>query len=163
MAEEDGAAMARAGHYLIALVNEQAEGMCAPSNDAALVWREAPEKANAHIELAVADAGDGRFLPGLTVDVTVLDGDTELFTQRAPFLWHPFLFHYGFNAKLGGRGPYTVIVRIDTPQWMRHGPINGKRYPGPVEVGFAEVDFDPGRKPSPDASPHVADTPYATT
>jgi hypothetical protein len=73
-----GRVVSRAGHDLIALVNEQAEGMCAPSNDAALVWREAPEKANAHIEVAVADAGDGRFLPGLTVDVTVLDGDTEL-------------------------------------------------------------------------------------
>ena len=30
-----------------------------------------------------------------------------------PFLWHPYLYHYGTNAKVPGEGPYTVRVRID--------------------------------------------------
>jgi hypothetical protein len=37
MAEEDGAAVTRAGHYLVALVNEQAEGRYAPDDSGRLV------------------------------------------------------------------------------------------------------------------------------
>ncbi len=105
MAEEDGAAITRAGHYLVALVNEQAEGMYAPDDTGRLVWREAAEEANAHIEVAVADGADGRFVPGLDVTVTVLDGERELFSHPAPFLWHPFLHHSGLDAKVPGGGP----------------------------------------------------------
>lgn len=161
MQEEDGAALAEAGNYRVALVNEQAEGMYAGDGDGGLVWREAPEDANAHIEVAVADLADGRFVPGLDVTVTVLDGERELFRQQAPFLWHPFLHHYGFNAKVPGEGPFTVAVRIEPPTWMRHDPINGKRYAEPVDVVFADVGFEPGRKPSPDAGPRGPETPYA--
>ncbi len=160
MAEEDGAALTEAGNFVVALVNEQAEGMYARDGDG-LVWREAPEEANAHIEVAVADLADGRFVPGLDVTVTVRDGDRELFREQAPFLWHPFLHHYGFNAKVPGEGPFTVAVHIEPPTWMRHDPRNGKRYADPVDVVFADVSFEPGRKPSPDASPRGAETPYA--
>ena len=161
MQEEDGAALAEAGNFRVALVNEQAEGMYAPDGDGGLVWCEAPEEANAHIEVAVADLADGRFVPGLDVTVTVLDGERELFRQQAPFLWHPFLYHYGFNAKVPGEGPFTVAVRIEPPTWMRHDPRNGRRYAEPVDVVFAEVGFEPGRKPSPDAGPRGSETPYA--
>lgn len=160
MAEEDGAAMAEAGNYVVALVNEQAEGMYAHEGGG-LVWREAPEQANAHIEVAVADAGDGRFVPGLDVTVAVFDGDRELFRHQAPFLWHPFLYHYGFNAEVPGEGPFTVDVDIEPPDYMRHDPENGKRYAEPVHVVFEDVSFEPGRKPSPDAGPRGAETPYA--
>jgi hypothetical protein len=111
------------------------------------------EEANAHIEVAVADAAVGRFVPGLDVTVTLLDADGEMFSGTAPFLWHPFLHRYGFNARVPGEGPFTVRVHIDPPSWMRHDPVNGKRYGEPVDVEFADVGFEPGRKPSPDAEP----------
>lgn len=167
MKEEDGAALAPAGNYVVAFVNEQAEGMYATDGSSSvdppkgLVWREAPEEANAHLEVAVADGADGRFVPGLDVTVTLLDDDRELFSQRAPFLWHPFLFHYGFNAKVPGEGPYTVKIHIEPPSWMRHDPKNGKRYGEPVDVVFEDVSFEPGRKPSPDAQPRGEETSYA--
>jgi Fe2+ transport protein len=161
MEEEDGAAVAEAGNFRVALVNEKAEGMYARDGDGGLVWCEAPEEANAHIEVAVADLADGRFVPGLDVTVTVLDGERELFRHAAPFLWHPFLHHYGFNAKVPGEGPFTVAVHIEPPSWMRHDPRNGKRYAEPVDVVFGDVGFEPGRKPSPDASPRGPETPYA--
>ncbi|MGY1708740.1 iron transporter [Geodermatophilus sp. SYSU D00758] len=160
MQEEDGAALARAGDYVVALVNEQAEGMYAPDGEG-LVWREAPEEANAHVEVAVADAADGRFVPGLEVTVRLLDGDGELFSAPAPFLWHPFLHHYGFNARVPGEGPFTVEVHVEPPSWMRHDPVNGKRYAEPVDVVFADVSFEPGRKPSPDARPRGPETDHA--
>jgi len=161
MAHEDGAAIIRAGDYVVALIIEQAEGMYAPDDSGRLVWREAPEEANAHIEVAVADGADGRFVPGLDVTVTVLNGEQELFGAAASFLWHPFLHHYGYNVRVPGEGPYTVLVEIAPPSWMRHDPVNGKRYESAIDVVFDDVSFEPGRKPSPDAQPRGAETPYA--
>jgi hypothetical protein len=160
MDEESGAVTQRAGDYLVAFVQENAEGMY-ELDDGRLVWREAAEEANVHLEIAVADAADGRFVPALDVTLTVLEGDQELFTTTMPFLWHPYLYHYGSNARVPGEGPYTVRVRIDPPAFMRHDPVNGRRYEQPVEVVFADRRFRPGRKPSPDASPRGDDAPYA--
>jgi hypothetical protein len=55
MDEESDAVTQRAGDYLVAFVQEHAEGMY-ELGDGVLVWREAPEEANAHLEIAVADA-----------------------------------------------------------------------------------------------------------
>lgn len=161
MRKEEGGVVASAGNYLVGFVNEQAEGMYALEPSQGLVWREAPEEANAHLEVAVADAADGRFVPGLDVTVTLLDGERQLFTAQAPFLWHPFLYHYGFNAKVPGSGPFTVRIHIEPPSWMRHDPKNGARYGGPVDVVFEDVPFEPGRKPSPEAAPRGEPTDYA--
>ena len=158
MDQESGAVTGRAGDYLVAFVQEEAEGMWGPDRDGRLVWHESPEEANAHLEVAVADAGDGRFVPGLVVTLTVSTEDGELFSTSAPFLWHPFLHHYGTNAVVPDEGPYTVTVRIAAPGWMRHDPINGNRYSEPVEIVFADQRFDPGRKPSPDAQPRGSAT-----
>jgi Fe2+ transport protein len=160
MDEESGAVTQRAGDYLIAFVQENAEGMY-ELEDGRLVWREAPEEANAHLEIAVADAADGRFVPGLDITLTLLDGDRELFTTTMPFLWHPYLYHYGTNARVPDEGPYNVRVRIDPPTFMRHDPVNGRRYADRVDVAFENRRFEPGRKPSPDAQPRGADTGYA--
>lgn len=160
MDEESGAVTQWAGDYLVAFVQENAEGMYELA-DGQLVWREAAEEANVHLEIAVADAADGRFVPALDITLTVLEGERELFTTTMPFLWHPYLYHYGSNARVPGEGPYTVRARIDPPAFMRHDPVNGKRYEQPVEVVFADRRFKPGRKPSPDASPRGDDAPYA--
>jgi uncharacterized protein involved in high-affinity Fe2+ transport len=109
----------------------------------------------------VADAADGRFVPALDITLTLLEGDREVFTTTMPFLWHPYLYHYGTNARVPGDGPYTVRVRIAPPAWMRHDPVNGRRYEQPVDVVFEDRPFNPGRKPSPDAQPRGADSPYA--
>jgi hypothetical protein len=160
MDEESGAVTQRAGDYLVAFVQENAEGMY-ELVDGRLVWREASEEANAHLEIAVADAADGRFVPGLDIAVTVLEGDRELLTTTVPFLWHPYLYHYGTNARVPGEGHYTVRVRIEAPAFMRHDPVNGKRYEQPVELVFDDLRFKPGRKPSLEAQPRGPDAPDA--
>ncbi len=160
MADEDGAVTARSGDLVIAFVNEKAEGMYALDGDR-LVWREAAQDANVHLEVAVADAGDGRFVPGLSVHLELnRDGRTVLATEM-PFLWHPFLHHYGTNAAVPDEGPYQVTVRVAPAGFMRHDPVNGRRYAEPVEVRFDGVRLASGRKPSPDAQPRGADAPTA--
>jgi hypothetical protein len=162
MADEDGIARTRAGDYLVAFTNEHAEGMYA-YDGGELAWAEPGPQANTHLEVAVADGGDGRFVPELDVTVAVLDGERELLSTRLPFLWHPFLYHYGGNAHLPGEGPYNVRVRIEPPTFMRHDPVNGKRYMEPVEVTFEGIRFTLGVKPSPQAQPRGAAAPTAGT
>jgi hypothetical protein len=97
MADEDGAVTCHGGDSLVAFVNENAEGTYAPDGGR-LVWREAAEDANTHLEVAVADAADGRFVPGLAVPLEVLRDGGALVATDLPFLWHSFLCHYGCNS-----------------------------------------------------------------
>lgn len=134
-----------AGNYLVSYAVESAEGMY-HLMDGGLVWRE-PKTENAHIEIAVQDGADMRFIPGLNVHVTVIDEtNSEIGTHQQPFLWHPWLYHYGRNWELPGDGVYTLRVHIDAPEFMRHDKENGKRYADPVEVEFKNVSIKTGQK-----------------
>lgn len=134
-----------AGNYQVSYAVEKAEGMYHPK-DGELVWQE-PDNENVHIEIAVQDGSDLRFIPGLKVHVTVLDqNDSEIGTHPQPFLWHPWLFHYGRNWELPGDGEYTIRVHIDPADFMRHDKENGKRYADPVDVEFSNVKIKTGQK-----------------
>lgn len=134
-----------AGNYLVSYAVESAEGMY-HKMDEGLVWRE-PETENAHIEVAVQDDSDLRFIPGLSVHVTVLDdAGKEIGTHQQPFLWHPWLYHYGRNWELPGDGEYTLRIHIEAPDFMRHDKENGRRYADPVDVEFKNVKIETGQK-----------------
>ena len=135
----------RAGDYLVAVAVEHAEGLWR-MRGGALRWEE-PEDENAHLEVAVCDGGDGRFVPGLHVTVTLTAPDGSVVgTHVHPFLWHPWLYHYGRNWRVPADGEYAVKVRIDAPDFPRHDPVNGRRYAEPVEVEFTGVRIETGRK-----------------
>ena len=111
-----------------------------------LEWRD-PQNENAHVEVVVRDAADGRFLPGLTVYATLIDHNgIEIATHQQPFLWHPWLYHYGRNWRVPGNGTYTLRVRIEPPEFMRHDKTNGKRFAEPVELAFDDVTIQTGQK-----------------
>jgi hypothetical protein len=113
--------------------------------DGRLEWQEPGEEENLHIEVVVRDGGDGSFLPGL--DVTVLDASgQELGTHRHPFLWHPWLFHYGRNWHVPGDGDYRVRVAIDPPRLRAAHRENGRRYTTREVVEFDAVRVETGRR-----------------
>ena len=131
----------RAGDYLVAYAIEEAEGMYHMQNGD-LVWQKPGEK-NMHIEVSVRDGADNRFIPGLTVHVTLTDPDgNEVGTHEQPYLWHPWLYHYGRNWKLSASGSYTMKVRIEAPDFPRHDEKNGKRFAEDVEVTFDDVKIE---------------------
>jgi uncharacterized protein involved in high-affinity Fe2+ transport len=144
MDKESGAQTQRAGDYEISVVAERAEGMY-HANNGQLRWME-PEHDNVHFEVAVRDAADGRFIPGLTVHIHVdkVDGAHVGFGEL-PFIWHPWLYHYGQNWWVPEAGDYRVRVRVEPPNWHRHDKTNGLRYAEPVEVVFT-VNVQPGQK-----------------
>ncbi|MBA3533957.1 MAG: iron transporter [Ardenticatenales bacterium] len=144
--EADDGGEKRAGDYIVAYAVEKAEGMY-HMEKGSLMWHEPAEKENCHIEIAVRDASDNRFIPGLKVRVTVVDSDDkERGTHELPFLWHPWLFHYGRNWAVPGEGEYTLKVEVEAPDFGRHDKENGKRYAQPVAVEFTGVKIKPGQK-----------------
>ena len=142
---DSGVIVQRAGDYEIGVAVEKAEGMWHP-RDGELVW-ENPGEGNCHVEVCVRDRADGRFIPGLDVTVTLLDPDgNELGTHEQPFLWHPWLYHYGRNWRVPEAGEYRMRVRVEPPSFMRHDHENGRRYLEPVEVEFDGVEIEPDQK-----------------
>ncbi len=133
-----------AGDYRIGYAVEEAEGMYAWS-DGELVWRE-PDSENAHIEVTVRDAADGRFVPGVRVFVTLVrPSGEEIGTHEHPLLWHPMLYHYGRNWTLPEDGEHTLRVQVEPPTFMRHDEVNGRRFLEPVEIEFTGLHVNRGQ------------------
>lgn len=139
---EDGG-MQTAGEYLIGYAVEEAEGMY-DWKDGELVWHD-PEDENLHVEIAVCDAADGRFVPAVKVTGTLVDPDgNEVGSHEHPLLWHPMLYHYGRNWTVPSDGAYTLHVRVEPPTFMRHDEVNGCRFKDVVETTFENVKVERG-------------------
>jgi hypothetical protein len=133
--------MQEAGEYLIGYAVEEAEGMY-DWVDGELVWHD-PQDENLHLEIAVCDASDGRFVPGVTVVATLVDpAGNEVGTHELPMLWHPMIYHYGRNWNVPSDGEYTLHVRIQPPTFMRHDETNGCRFKELVECTFEHVQVE---------------------
>jgi len=138
----------RAGDYVVAYAVENAEGMY-HREDGRLVWHNPTPDENAHVEVSVRDGADGRFIPGLTVVATLIGPDgQEIGTHEQPFLWHPWLYHYGRNWHVPASGTYTLRIHIEAPEFHRHDKENGTRYAEPAEVEFRDVKIKTGQKMS---------------
>ncbi|WP_298456803.1 iron transporter [uncultured Cellulomonas sp.] len=142
----DAGGVQHAGEYLVGYAIEEAEGMYHLEGDE-LTWHN-PGEANAHVEIAVCDAADGRFIPGLEVTATLVgaDGD-ELGPFPQELVWHPMLYHYARNWTLPRDGQYTLRVHVSPPTFMRHDEINGRRFTSPVDVEFRGVSIARGSEP----------------
>lgn len=133
-----------AGDYLVSYAIEEAEGMYY-LRDGELQWHE-PDGENVHIEVGVRDASDGRLIPGLNVRVRLFDSDGhEVGHHRQPFLWHPWLFHYGRNWQVPGDGEYRMEIHIEAATFPRHDKKNGRRFAEDVQVEFSSVRIETGQ------------------
>jgi uncharacterized protein involved in high-affinity Fe2+ transport len=143
-AEGSNAGRQEIDDYEVAYCIEEAEGLYFWQNGG-LVWHE-PEKENVHLEVAVRNRADGRFLPGLNVTVTLADSDgKEIGTHPMPFLWHPWIYHYGRSWVVPHDGDYEMRIHIDAPTFPRHDKVNGNCFTRPVDVKF-KVKIKTGRK-----------------
>ncbi len=134
------------GDYSIAYSIEDAEGLYHMQNGQ-LEWHE-PTTENCHLEIAVRNASDGRFLPGLKVSATLEDNaGKHVGSYELPFLWHPWVYHYGCNLRVPAGGTYRLQVRVEAPTFPRHDRVNGHRFLKPAEVQFS-IKIEPGRKRS---------------
>lgn len=134
------------GDHLVAYAIEEAEGMYA-LEDGELVWHN-PEGTNAHVEVVVCDAADGRFVPGLTVTAAlVTPGGKLLGPHEQTLVWHPMLYHYARNWEVPEDGEYTLRVHVEPAPFPRHDEINGRRFAEAVDVEFSGVRIERGSEP----------------
>jgi uncharacterized protein involved in high-affinity Fe2+ transport len=132
------------GDYTVGYVIEEAEGLYY-LRDGDLEWTE-PTDYNCHIEVVVRSAADGRFLPGLTIGAELLNpGGASIANIALPFLWHPWIYHYGANCTVPSPGKYKLRIHIAVPDFPRHDRVNGKRFFHPTDLEF-EVKIMTGRK-----------------
>jgi uncharacterized protein involved in high-affinity Fe2+ transport len=137
-------AKTEANQYVVGIAQEKAEGMYHMEENR-FKWKE-PDEENCHLEVVVADADDGRFLPHLNVEATIEHEDgTQIGPAGIPFVWHPGLYHYGRNFETPGDGTYTVTVDVEPASFPRHDETNGDRYTEPVSVEFEDVEFTTGQ------------------
>lgn len=147
MKDEDVYASTVQDDYIISLACENAEGMYMYNNLRKLHWMIPEPSENQHVEIVVQDKDDKRFLPGLEVFCKLLDEDKKVVANlHIPFIWHPFLFHYGMNTSIPKEGKYRAEVTIQKPSFHRHDEEVGKRYEKDVTVTLGPVHLKPGRK-----------------
>ena len=146
MAEEvaNTGGMTEAGDVQVAFAQEEAEGMY-HLRDGDLEWVE-PDDENCHLEVAVSDAADGRFIPELDVEATLEPEDgEEVGPVEVPFVWHPGLHHYGVNLSVPDDGEYTIKIHVEPPTFPRHDETNGDRYGESIDVEFEGVEIETGQ------------------
>jgi hypothetical protein len=145
MEEADDGAERTVGGCIVGYAVGKAEGMYYRKGPR-LEWMD-PGDTNVHVEVIVRDSADGRFLPGLCVQATLIDAaGKEIGTELQPFIWHPWLYHYGRNWRVPGDGAYGLRIHIDPPEFSRHDEKNGKRYMEPVDVEFMGVKIKTGQR-----------------
>jgi hypothetical protein len=88
--------------------------------------------------VAVADALDGRFVPGLAVYLSARRGGRTLAAGECGFRWHPHLHRYAVDMRLTD-GRYDLIVRIGVADFPRDDREAGLRYHEPVVLYFPGV------------------------
>jgi len=131
----------KVGDYLVSYAVEDAEGMYHLENGE-LIWRE-PEEENIHLEVGVRDAADGRFIPNLIIHARLVDSENnDAGYHRQPFVWHPWLYHYGRNWHIPKEGDYRLEIHIEAPDFPRHDKRNGQRYADDVDVEFSPVKIE---------------------
>lgn len=131
---------------IVTLACEEAEGLYVPASSEELKWKIPASKSNLHVEIIVQDTLDRRFIPNLDITLRIIDSNKSKDTYKLPFLWHPFLFHYGKNIEIPGEGKYSFEVMIKQPTFGRHDEIRGNRYAQDTSIQFDDLYLKPGRK-----------------
>lgn len=104
-------------------------------------------KTNAHVEVAVLDAKTGRFIYNLDVKATLKNDQGEIMgTLKEPFMWHPWLYHYGENWRVPKAGKYDLLVNIKPPSYRRYGKTYGNQFLKPVVINFNNIIIKTGQK-----------------
>jgi uncharacterized protein involved in high-affinity Fe2+ transport len=139
-----------AGDYRVAYAVEFSEAYWHYMGDKFTYRVSAEESAatNSHVEVAPLDARTGRFLPDLHVSATITTEEgAPVGTHEEPFMWHPWLYHYGENWRVPrSASNYRLRARFNTPAWRRYGRRTGRRFTAPVDIEFTGVAIESGEK-----------------
>jgi len=135
--------------YVIAYAIEYAEGYWHYEKDKFRYMQEndMSGKTNAHVEVSVRDAQTGRFMHNLDVTSTLTSEDGKTVdTMKEPFMWHPWLYHYGENWRVPKAGNYNLHIHFLPPAYHRYGKTDGKQFTHAVDIDFKNIIVKTGQK-----------------
>ena len=138
--------------YIVTVAFEGAEGMYRVEKDGEIGWVKPGKFGAMHAQIIIQDRDDKRFVPNLDVSVRIFDNEgTVISEEEAPFMWHPFVFHYGLETVLPDEGEYIIEVKINTPTFPRHTKNHGKRYQTTVTARLDPIKVVPPTEDALDA------------
>ncbi|MGN6566583.1 MAG: iron transporter [Flavipsychrobacter sp.] len=138
-----------AGDYFVAVAVEYAEGWWHYAGDKFRykIENEESGKTNAHVEVAICDAKTTRFMHDMNVQATLYEDSKSIGTKHEPFMWHPWLYHYGENWRVPMASKhYRIHVHFDPPPYKRYGRLYGKQFTDPVDLDFDDIHIKTGQK-----------------
>ena len=104
-------------------------------------WQE-PEGANLYVGIAVRDATDGRFIPAVSVAVSLIDEVGKVVgAGEQSLVWDPLAHQYGRNWQVHGAGPHSICVRIEPPSRVQSDDVAPGQLMRPLEVEFADLNL----------------------
>lgn len=133
----------QSGGYTVTVLLRRAQGVWI-SRDDKLVYKPPNNSVGPvnHMEISIRDVTTGRLVPDLNVRATILKSRRkEIDTYAAPFMWHPWMNHYGLNVAVPGKGSYIIRVRADAPSFRRYGSSALTKFNRPVDVELRGLHF----------------------
>jgi uncharacterized protein involved in high-affinity Fe2+ transport len=140
---EERGAETRRGDYKVAVLIQSVRGYWQMQHGtASYAAADTSVGPAAHLDVSIRDAATGRLVPDMNVRVTILNSrGKEIDTYAMPFMWHPWLDHYGLNVPVPGTGRYTIRVRADAPAFRRFGSSALRKFNKAVDVEVRGVRF----------------------
>jgi hypothetical protein len=137
-----------AGDYFVGYALDYS-GLAMPIGGAKLHLRNLVDfsgKDSVRLELLIRDSRTGRLIPALRPRASLTAPDGKVYgAGELPLYWHPWLNHYGLNARIPRKDVYKLRVRFDAPGFRRWGR-QSERFAAPAEVEFDSVSLKPGKK-----------------
>ena len=131
------------GEYRVGYIVEPAEGWW-DGDPTALQLREPVGGETNHIEILPFEAETGLLVPGMRIDLTILDESGEEVESNPLELYRGEFYHYANNFSLPESGAYTLRAELNPPGFRRHETdeeSGGKVFTEAVTVEFEDVEI----------------------
>lgn len=135
-----------AGDYIVTILSEKAVGFYAVQPEGDTQWELPLASQNLYIKIVVRDKIDLRLIPSLKIYCHLMDASgNPVADQETPFVWHPFLYHYGDNFEVPQEAEYMVEIIIEKPKFKRYDENVGDRYKEDETIKLGPLHLVPGR------------------
>ncbi len=130
------------GAYRVGYIVEPAEGWW-DGDPTALQWRGPSGEETNRIEILPFEAETGLLVPGMRIDLTILDESGEEIESKPLEFYRGEFYHYANNFSFPGSGVYTLKAELNPPGFRRHdaGEAEGKVLTEPITVKFENVEI----------------------
>jgi len=126
------------GEYRVGYIVEPAEGWW-DGDPTALQWRAPSGEETNHIEILPFEAETGVLVPGMRIDLTILNESGEEIQSKPLEFYRGEFYHYANNFSLPESGTYTLRAELNPPGFRRHGTEEGE---GKVFTEAVTAEFD---------------------